>query len=192
MKREDVKGIFAEATDEQLDKIMRLHGSDIEKYKGDLSNLKTELTNKKEAFEQMNSELEKLKESQAGAEDYKAKLEQLQADIAEKEKTEREAREKAEREETILNRYNAAAVGKDGKPLEWSHEAIRADYLRKFTEALGNKEYEGKSDAEIFHSLTKDDSAAFLVPQAQAVYGGAGSVSEEMDDAKINAIMGIK
>ena len=46
MKREDVKAIFAEATDKQLDKIMSLHGSDIEKYKGEVSMLKNEVAEK--------------------------------------------------------------------------------------------------------------------------------------------------
>ena len=137
MKREDVKAIFAEATDEQLDKIMHLHGSDVEKVKGKVTELESALKEK--------------------------------------------------------NRYNAVAVGKDGKPLEWSHEAIKADYLRKFTEALSDKENEGKSDADIFKSLTENDGAAFKVPSAQTVFGGAGRINnEEIDEAKINAIMGIK
>ncbi len=193
MKREDVKAIFAEATDEQLNKIMGLHGADVEKYKGKVTALEAENTEKKTAFDNLNAEFEKLKESNASAEDYKAKFEQLQNDIAEKEKTAKEEKEKAEREANILNRYNAVAVGKDGKPLEWSHEAIKADYLHKFTEALSDKENEGKSDADIFKMLTENDGAAFKVPSAQTVYGGAGNVNtDDIDDAKINAIMGLK
>lgn len=193
MKREDVKAIFAEATDEQLNKIMGLHGADVEKYKGKVTALEAENAEKKTAFDNLNAEFEKLKESNASAEDYKAKFEQLQNDIAEKEKTAKEEKEKAEREANILNRYNAVAVNKDGKPLEWSHEAIKADYLHKFTEALSDKENEGKSDADIFKMLTENDGAAFKVPSAQTVYGGAGNVNtDDIDDAKINAIMGLK
>lgn len=193
MKREDVKAIFAEATDEQLNKIMGLHGADVEKYKGKVTVLEAENAEKKTAFDNLNAEFEKLKESNASAEDYKAKFEQLQNDIAEKEKTAKEEKEKAEREANILNRYNAVAVGKDGKPLEWSHEAIKADYLHKFSEALSDKGNEGKSDADIFKMLTENDGAAFKVPSAQTVYGGAGNVNtDDIDDAKINAIMGLK
>ena len=43
MKREDVKAIFPDATDEQLDKIMGINGADINKAKGDLDKVKTEL-----------------------------------------------------------------------------------------------------------------------------------------------------
>lgn len=192
MKREEIKAIFAEATDEQLKKIMDLNGSDVEREKGKLSTLEKELEDKKTAFNTLNSELETLKTSNASAEDYKKKFEDLQKDIADKEKKEKEAQEKAEREENILNRYNAVAVDKDGKPLEWTHEAIKADYLHKFSEALNDKANEGKSDADIFSALTKEDGAAFKVPGAQTVFGGANNVSgPDLDDAKINAIMGL-
>ena len=193
MKREDIKAIFAEATDEQLKKIMDLNGSDVEREKGKLSALEKELEDKKAVFDTLNGEFETLKASNASAEDYKAKFDKLQEDIATKEKEEKEAKEKAEREENILNRYNAVAVDKDGKPLEWTHEAIKADYLHKFSEALNDKANEGKSDADIFSALTKEDSTAFKVPGAQTVFGGANNVSgPDLDDAKINAIMGLK
>ena len=193
MKREDIKAIFAEATDEQLKKIMDLNGSDVEREKGKLSALEKELEDKKSAFDTINGEFETLKASNASAEDYKAKFDKLQEDIAAKEKEEKEAKEKAEREENILNRYNAVAVDKDGKPLEWTHEAIKADYLHKFSEALNDKANEGKSDADIFNALTKEDGTAFKVPGAQTVFGGANNVSgPDLDDAKINAIMGLK
>lgn len=193
MKREDVKAIFADATEEQLNKIMGLHGTDVEKVKGKILTLETSLKDKETAFNTLSGEFEKLKEFNASAEDYKTKFETLQNDIAEKEKAAKEEKQRAEREANILNRYNAAAVSKDGKPLEWSHEAIKADYLRKFTEALENEENAGKSDSDIFNALVKDDSAAFKVPQAQNVFGGANNVpGSEFDDEKINAIMGIK
>lgn len=160
--------------------------------RGKFDTVNSELTDKKAAFDTLNTEFEALKTSNASAEDYKAKFEQLQNDIAKKEKTEKEAAEKAEREANIKARYEAAAVGKDGKPLEWSHEAIKADYLRKFTEALEDKANEGKSDADIFNALTKEDGAAFNTPSAQNVFGGAGTFGgNDLDEAKINAIMGI-
>lgn len=141
MKREDVKAIFAEATDEQLEKIMALHGSDVEKYKGEAATLKTEAAEKKKAFDLLRGELEKLKESNAGAADYKKKFEDLQRDIAEKEKAAAQKQAAEERAAEILRRYEAAAVDKNGKPLKWRHDAIKADYLHKFTEALADDAY---------------------------------------------------
>ncbi len=51
MKREEIKAIFAEATDEQLKKIMDLNSSDVEREKGKLTALEAELKGKKQAFE---------------------------------------------------------------------------------------------------------------------------------------------
>lgn len=133
-----------------------------------------ELRDKKASFDTLNKEFETLKTNNASAEDYKAKFEQLQNAIDTKEKEEREAKEKAERDANILNRYNAVAVDKNGKPLEWVHEAIKDDYLHKFAKALEDSANEGKSDADIFKALTQDDGTAFKVPAAQMVYGGAG------------------
>lgn len=192
MKREEIKAIFAEATAEQLEAVMKLNNSDIEKFKGKVTELESEINEKKETLENVNKEFEKLKTENSSAEDYKTKFEQLQAEIAEKEKTAREEQLKAEREANILNRYNAVSIDKNGKPLEWTHEAIKNDYLKKFTEALDDETNLGKSDAEIFTALTKDDGTAFKVPTAQEVFGGAGNINtDDIDDAKINSIMGI-
>ena len=117
MKREDIKAIFAEATDEQLKKVMDLNGADVEKLKGKVTALEAENTEKKSAFDKLKDEFEALKSSNAAAEDYKTKLETLKADIDQKEEAAKEEREKAEREADILNRYEAAAVDKDGNPL---------------------------------------------------------------------------
>lgn len=42
-----------------------------------------------------------------------------------------------------------------------------------FGETLDNKDYQGKSDTEIFHALTKDDAAAFENVTAFHLEGGA-------------------
>ena len=39
MKREEIKAIFADATDEQLDKVMSIKGADVEKYKNKVASL---------------------------------------------------------------------------------------------------------------------------------------------------------
>ncbi|MDO5311402.1 MAG: hypothetical protein Q4E94_05800 [Clostridia bacterium] len=111
MKREDIKAIFGEATEEQINAVMKLNGADA-------------------------ARLEKLKE-----------------------------------------RYNAAAVDKDGKPLEWAHDAIRDSYMQRFVEEVQKDENSGRSDADIFNALTKDDGGAFKTASAQTVFGGAGKAS---------------
>ena len=169
MKREDVSKIFEGATDEQITAILNINSADIGKAKADYEDLKKELTTAKLSLTDMTSELQTLKDSNANAEDWEKKFNDLQTEIAEKEAAAKADREKAEREAEIKSRYNAVCVDKDGKPLEFAHEAIRAEYLKKFGEILSdtdNAAYKGKSDAEIFHALTKDDAAAFKGVQA--------------------------
>lgn len=167
MKREEIKAIFAEATDEQIKKILGINGADIEKIKNKVSELEQELEKKGEDLKKVSTEYEQLKISNANAEDYKLKFEELQKDIAEKEKASKAEKAKAEHDAEVSRRYNAVAVDKNGNPLKWQHEAIKSDYLRKFDEALANKDNIGKSDAEIFEELTKDDGNAFAGARAK-------------------------
>lgn len=194
MKREDVSKIFEGATDEQITAILNINSADIGKAKAGYEDLKKELTTAKLSLTDMTGELQTLKDSNANAEDWEKKFNGLQTEIAEKEAAAKADREKAEREAEIKSRYNAVCVDKDGKPLEFAHEAIRAEYLKKFGEILsdtGNAAYKGKSDAEIFHALTKDDAAAFKGVQAKVDLRGANQIVGD-DLAQARAVMGLK
>ena len=163
MRREEIKSIFPDATDEQVKSVMDLNGKEVEKNK----KLETELKEKNEQLEKLNTEFEALKSSNAGAEEYKTKYEALVAENEAKAKqaeAERVAREKAEGYD---KRFDAVVGDK-----KFSHDAVRADYRRKFESALAEKENEGKSDADIFHALTKDDAAAFAGVTAVKLQGG--------------------
>ncbi len=166
MKREELKQI-AELTDEQLDKIMAINGADVEKVKAKVAALEADLKEAKETIDKTNTEFEALKSSNAGAEEYKTKYEALVAENEAKAKqaeAERVAREKAE---GLDKRFDAVVGDK-----KFSHEAIRADYRRKFENALADKENEGKSDADVFHALSKDDATAFTGVTAGKLVGG--------------------
>jgi hypothetical protein len=167
MKREEVKAIFPEATDEQLKQIMDLNGTDVEKAKSKVTTLEAELKDKKADFDKLNTEFEELKKSNASGEDWKAKFEALQADNLAKEKQAEADRILAEKKADVEKRF-AECVG-DKK---FSHDAIKADYLKKFGDALESDEYKGKGDADIFHALTKDDATAFTGVQAVKLAGG--------------------
>jgi hypothetical protein len=168
MKREEIKAIFADATDEQLDKIMSINGADVEKVKAKLTATEAELKEKKEAFETLNNELDALKVSNASGEDWKAKFEALQAENVAKEKQAEAERILAEKNADIERRF-AACVGEK----KFSHDAIKADYLKKFAEALDSEEYRGKGDTDVFHALIKDDSAAFSGVTSVRLAGGS-------------------
>lgn len=186
MKREEIKAIFPDATDEQLDKTMSLHGADVEKQKAKSTALEAEIKEKKEAFDKLNSEFEALKSTNAGAEDWKAKFEALQAEnIARERKAEAERLEK-EKSENISKRFENV-VGER----EFNHPAIRQDVLRRFGEAVSHPDNVGKSDADIFHELTKDDAAAFKGVTSIRISGGSGKTGTKQYSS-MEEIMQIK
>lgn len=170
MKREEIKSIFATATDEQINAIMNLNGADVERVKTRTSTLEADLQKKTADFDALTNEINALKANKATADDYKAKFEQLQADVAKRESDAKAEREAKERAESIANRFNSAVGEK-----KFAHEAIKDGYLKKFGEALNNKDFTGKSDVEILHDLTKDDNAAFVGVRAFRLEGGTNN-----------------
>lgn len=166
MKREELKQI-AELTDEQLDKIMSIHGADVEKVKAKVTALEADLKSAKETIDKTNAEFEALKSSNAGAEEYKTKYEALVAENEAKAKKAEAERILAEKNADIDKRFSECVGEK-----KFSHDAIKAEYRRKFEEALESDEYKGKGDADIFHALTKDDAAAFVGVTAVQLAGG--------------------
>lgn len=187
MKREEIKAIFPDATDEQLKSVMDLNGADIEREKGKRQAIETELADKKTALEKLNNEFTALKESNAGAEDFKAKFEALQKEVADKEAAAKTAAEEKEKAERIAGRFNAVVGEK-----KFSHDAIRADYLKRFSDAIADEKNAGKSDEDILHELTKDDGAAFVNVTKTTLKGGKGGTPEGgTDEDTIRRVMGL-
>ena len=169
---------------EVAEKIFAERSKEIEADKSKREKLETELKEKKESLDNLSKEFEDLKSSNASAEEYKTKYEALVADNEAKAKQAEAARILAEKNADIEKRF-AECVG-DKK---FSHDAIKASYLKKFAEALESEEYKGKGDVDIFHALTKDDAAAFTGVTAVKLQGGRpvgtgngySSVKEIMD-----------
>lgn len=90
MKREDLKKLLSDAaTDEILDKIMALHGSDIENYKTKLSTTETEVKGLKDQLKDANTQIESFKSMdieaiKKAATDWEAKAKQAETDAAAK------------------------------------------------------------------------------------------------------------
>jgi DNA repair exonuclease SbcCD ATPase subunit len=187
MKREEIKSIFPEATDEQLKSIMDLNGADVEKAKSKVTSLENELKDKKADFDKLNAELETLKTSNASGEEWKTKYEAIVAENEAKAKQAEADRILKEKQENVLNRFNAVVGDK-----KFSHDAVKADYLKKFGDALENKDFEGKSDADVFHALTKDDQKAFTgVTVVKLPGGNPQGIGGNVDDATARSIMGL-
>lgn len=167
MKREEIKAIFADATDEQLKAVMDLNGADVEKVKSKVTALETELKETKEDKGKLMSELDELKTANASGEDWKAKFEALQSENIAKEKQAEADRILAEKTEAINKRFDAVVGDK-----KFSHDAVRESYLKKFGDAIDLEENKSRADADIFHELTKDDDHCFEGVTAVKLQGG--------------------
>lgn len=177
---------FVEAVNKAGFKLADLStGNYVDKSKFD--KVSNELTEAKTTISTLTSEAEELRTKGATADEWKDKFEQLENENKEKAEKAEAERLEAEKAAAIDGRFDAAIGDK-----KFSHDAIRADYRRKFGEALESKDYEGKSDAEIFHALTKDDSSAFSNVTAFRLPGGADKgTGGELDDAAMRAVMGL-
>lgn len=166
MKREDVSKIFAEATAEQIDKILDLNSADIGKAKKDYDSLKVELDMAKQTITDINKQYDDLKNANASADDYKKKFDDLVAENERKE-SERQAAYAEAQERAEFDKYFA-----DNKK-EWNNPFIADGYFAKFKEAKGQEANKGKMLADILHDLTKDDSTAFKGVAPEVKLGGA-------------------
>lgn len=181
MKREEIKEIFPEATDEQLKAIMDLNGKEVERNK----QLDAELKASKDAYNELTGQFEVLKESNATAEDWQKKFETLQSEMNEREKQIQAEKIENEKQANIKARFKSALGDK-----KFNHKAIEEAYFQMFRDALENPENSGKGDVEIFHSLTKDDPSAFKGIDAIKLNGGTPSNGKEYTSK--DEIMAIK
>ena len=152
---------------EVAEKIFTERSKEIEADKAKREKLETELKEKKESLDNLSKEFEDLKSSNASAEEYKTKYEALVADNEAKAKQAEADRILAEKTENINKRFDAVVGEK-----KFSHNAIKADYLKKFGEALELEENKSLSDEQVFHNLIKDDKNAFEGVTAVKLAGG--------------------
>ena len=170
---------------EVAEKIFAERSKEIEADKAKREKLETELKEKKESLDNLSKEFEDLKSSNASAEEYKTKYEALVADNEAKAKQAEADRILAETTENINKRFEAVVGEK-----KFSHNAIKADYLKKFGEALELEENKSLSDEQVFHNLIKDDATAFTGVTAVKLAGGTpqGNGTKYTNKADIMAI----
>ena len=172
MKREEIKAIFADATDEQLKAVMDLNGADVEKAKSKVTALETELKEKKSDFDKLNTEFEALKTANASGEDWKAKFEALQAENIAKEKqaeADRIAKEKEDRNRSAFEK----AVNEYGKTLDdFYNEHTKNGCYDEFINAINLEENVGKAHKDILHNIVKDSGTYWKGVTAVKLAGG--------------------
>ena len=168
---------------EVAEKIFAERSKEIEADKAKREKLETELKEKKESLDNLSKEFEDLKSSNASAEEYKTKYEALVADNEAKAKQAEADRILAEKTENINKRFETVVGEK-----KFSHDAIKADYLKKFGEALELEENKSLSDEQVFHNLIKDDATAFTGVTAVKLAGGRPSGTSGKTRDEIMAI----
>ena len=168
---------------EVAEKIFAERSKEIEADKAKREKLETELKEKKESLDNLSKEFEDLKSSNASAEEYKTKYEALVADNEAKAKQAEADRILAEKTENINKRFETVVGEK-----KFSHDAIKADYLKKFGEAIELEENKSLSDEQVFHNLVKDDKNAFTGVTAVKLAGGRPSGASGKTRDEIMAI----
>lgn len=154
MKKDELLAIGL--TEEQAAQVFAVNGKDVEKAKGDVSTLKTQLT-------EAQNTIKTLQENQGDVEVLQAELKKYQDAEEARTKAEQEAQAKA----ATLERFKAAKGDK-----VFSSEYAESGVLEAFARALADTANTGKGDAEIFAALTQDKEGVFKSANPAPKMGG--------------------
>lgn len=156
--REFLKGLDLDS--ELIDTIMAEHGKLVTRDKEELQTLK--------------SQMRELKENSKNADELQSKYDELV-----KANEEREAKQKAEEEEKVLNdNINALFEGK-----KFTSEYAKNGLLNDIKAGLDKPENNGKGIQELFDELTKDKTDIFVNPNQQMDMPSMGD-SEQDNNTK--------
>ena len=188
MKRDEVRKIIPEITDEQLNKLMDMNSTDIGKAKGDYDKIKGDLDKANEDIEKYQNKITELETAATNGEDFKKKFEDLKKEIEdEKAEAKRKADEAAE--EAALSERFKTVVGEN----KWRDELTEKAVYSQFKNAIKEDANKGKGDKDILEALTKDKEYYAKDPaKIPAFTRGTGGVSGGLvDDAAARAVMGL-
>lgn len=187
MKREDIKKIFPDATEEQLKGLLDINTADIGKAKGELEAVKADLEKANGTLKEYETTIADMKKSAEGNEDFKKKFEELEQRIAD-EKAEAEKKAKEEAEEAEYSNRFKTVVGEQ----KWRDALTEKAVYAEFKTALQNEANKGKGDKDILAALTQDKEYFAKDPaRVPAFSRGTGFAGGEVDDAAVRAAMGL-
>jgi chromosome segregation ATPase len=187
MKREQVKNIIPDITDEQLNKLLNIHSEGIGKAKGEFDKVKGDLDKANEDIEKYQSRIAELEEAVNNGDDFKKKFEDLKKEI-EDEKAEAKRKAEEEAAENALAERFKTVVGEN----KWRDELTGEAVYSKFKAALADEANKGKGDKDILDALTKDQNY-WLNPNQPANMTGINKNTSTGDvtDDQIRAVMGL-
>ena len=187
MKREDIKKIFPDATEEQLKGLLDINTADIGKAKGGLEAVKVDLEKANGTLKEYETTIADMKKSAEGNEDFKKKFEELEQRIAD-EKAEAEKKAKEEAEEAEYSNRFKTVVGEQ----KWRDALTEKAVYAEFKTALQDEANKGKGDKDILAALTQDKEYFAKDPaRVPAFSRGTGFAGGGVDDAAVRAAMGL-
>ncbi|MBE5723545.1 MAG: hypothetical protein EGR31_09045 [Clostridium sp.] len=187
MKREDIKKIFPDATEEQLKGLLDINTADIGKAKGEIEAVKTDLEKANGTLKEYETTIADMKKSAEGNEDFKKKFEELEQRIAD-EKAEAEKKAKEEAEEAEYSNRFKTVVGEQ----KWRDALTEKAVYAEFKTALQDETNKGKGDKDILAALTQDKEYFAKDPaRVPAFSRGTGFAGGGVDDAAVRAAMGL-
>lgn len=183
MKREELKNIIPEITDDQIDAILNLRSVEIGKSNKEVSDLKEQVEKLNKDIAEYRVQIADLEKSSGDTEELNKKIKELQDAIDAREEADKEAKA----EKALSDRFDALHGDK-----KYINDFTRNGVFAEFKAALDADEHKGKSDADIFATLTKDRNGIFENPNPMSTMGNPnGGGDYGADDAAIDAIMGI-
>lgn len=155
MKRDEVKALIPEVTDEQLKALLDINTADIGRAKGDFEDLQVKYNVETKTRAALEAEIQTLKDESKDSENLKIELAKLQKEITDRAEEEKQAI----LDKAFADRFSAIIGEK-----KFINEFTQGGVLNEFKAALADKANQGKSDADIFATITKDREGLFVNP----------------------------
>lgn len=172
---------FSKAVEEKGIKLANLADGNyvaLDKHNKTLGDLKTA----NDTIKTLTNEVQSLKDSNASAEDWKKKFDDLTADIKKKEDA-----AKAEAEDKALTDAIVATFGEKKFTSDYVKNGIVADMKAE----IAKPENKGKGYTEILDALTKDKEGIFANPNPPGDMTGMNSGELKITDNQARAVMGL-
>lgn len=119
------------------------------------------------SIEQLNKDIQALKDSNASADDYRKKFEDLQKQIED----DRNAAEAKKADDELTNAITSVFGDK-----KFTSDYVKNGLIADMKSEIAKPENKGKGYKEIFESLTKDKDGIFQNPNPMLNMGGMGDV----------------
>lgn len=181
MTRDEVRKIFAEATDEQVNALLDHNSRDIGKAKGDTAQLQADLKAAQDALSKANGTIAELEKAKGDTAALQKQIDDYKAADAARQQAEKEAAERAE----IVKRMDAVLGER-----KFLHERMKDLIVDDFAKAIADKANTGKSDADVFEAITKD-KGYFASQNPRLNLGGYGPMDDTDGLKAMRAAMGL-